>query len=121
MGGGSVSRRQALNTSRSVTLDASGNGRLELGPDTVAGPPYWNVTRVVVRTDRPGQAPVPILSLYLDTEDANGLQDVTYDGSRDATDVDLDLTRGQHLIAVWTGGQAGDVATLSVSGWRDTA
>lgn len=110
-----MSDRQALNTSRPTTLDANGNGRLELGPDS--GPPYWNVTKIVVLTDRPGLAPVPQCSVYLDSEDANGLLDSTYDGSKDSTEVDVDLQRGQHLIAVWTGGQAGDVATLSVTGW----
>lgn len=114
-----MSRGQVLNTSARVTLDASGFGRLELGPDT--GPPYWALTRWVVRTTRPGQAPVPQCTVYLDSEDDNGLQDVTYDGSRDASDVDVQLQRGQHLIAVWTGGQLGDVASLSVSGWKDTS
>ncbi len=110
-----MSDRQALNTSARVTLDASGDGRLELGPDQ--GPPYWNVTKLVVMTDRPGLAPVPQASVYLDAEDSNGLVDSTYDGSKDSTDVDIDLQRGQHLIAVWSGGQAGDTATLSVTGW----
>lgn len=112
-----MSDRQALNLSADVVLDASGNGRLELGPDS--GPPYWNVTKYVVSTDRPGQAPVPQCSVYLDSEDKNGLQDSTYDGSKDATECDIDMQRGQHLIAVWTGGQAGDEASLSVTGWKD--
>lgn len=110
--------RQRLNTSQSVVLDASGNGRLELGPDS--GPPYWTVTKLVVKTDRPGVAPVPSCSVYVDSEDDNGLQAATYDGSRDESAEDIDLQRGQHLIAVWAGGQAGDVATLSVSGWKDS-
>lgn len=114
-----MARRQQLNTSARVTLGAGGSGRLELGPDT--GAPYWSLTRWLVKTTRPGQAPVPQCSIYLDSEDDNGLQDVTYDGSRDASDVDVELQRGQHLIAVWTGGQAGDVATLSVTGWKDSA
>lgn len=111
-----MTERQMFNTSAHVTLGASGSGRLELGPDN--GPPYWNVTKVVVLTSRPGLAPVPQCSVYLDAEDTNGLLDSTYDGSKDATDVDVDVQRGQHLIAVWTGGQAGDVATLSVTGWQ---
>lgn len=112
-------QRQALNTSARVVLGADGSGRVELGPADRAGPAYWTVTRVVVGTDRPGLAPVPALSLYLDTEDPSGLQDSTYDGSKDASDVDIDLSRGQHLIAVWTGGQAGDTAHLSVTGWKE--
>lgn len=112
-------RRKALNTSAWVTLDANGDGRLELGPDS--GPPYWNVTKVNVYTDRPGLAPVPSCAVYLDTEDDNGRQDATYDGSKDAMECDIDVQRGQHLIAVWSGGQAGDRATMSVTGWKDVA
>jgi len=110
-------RRQPLNTSKTVKLDASGAGRLELGPDK--GVPYWNVVKMLVRTSRPGKAPIPTCSVYLDSEDDNGLQGSTYDGSRDESDCDVDLVRGQHLIAVWSGGQLNDVATLSVTGWKD--
>lgn len=111
-----MSDRQPLNASARVTVGLDGSGRVELGPDS--GPPYWNVTKIVVKTDRPGMAPVPQCSVYVDSEDDNGLQDSTYDGSKDSTDVDIDVQRGQHLIAVWTGAQAGDTATLSVSGWQ---
>lgn len=113
------SRRQTLNASDDTTLDANGQGRVELGPDT--GPPYWNVTKYVVTTNRPGLAPVPQCSVYVDSEDSRGLQDTTYDGSKDASEADIDLQRGQHLIAVWTGGQAGDKATLSVTGWTESS
>lgn len=114
-----MSRRQLLNRSVDTVLGADGSGRVELGPDS--GPPYWTVTKVNVFTDRPGLAPVPQCSVYLDSEDASGLQDSTYDGSKDATEMDVDVQRGQHLIAVWTGGQAGDRATLSVTGWTGTS
>jgi hypothetical protein len=108
--------RQILNQGRSTVLDASGTGRLQLGPDQ--GSPYWRVTAVTVKTSRPGKSPVPAFDFYLDQEDANGQQGTTYDGSRNESDVDIELVRGQHLIAVWTGGQAGDVATFSVSGYK---
>ena len=110
--------RQGLNTSAFVVLGASGSGRLELGPADRPGSPYWTVKRVVVGTNRPGLAPVPSMALYLDSEDESGLQDVTYDGSRDSSEVDIDMQRGQRLIAVWSGGQAGDRAFLSVTGWK---
>lgn len=110
--------RQTLNTAAQVTFGASGGGRVELGPADRPGSPYWSVKKVVVGTNRPGLAPVPTMSLYLDAEDVSGLQDTTYDGSRDASEVDIDMQRGQRLIAVWTGGQAGDRAFLSVSGWK---
>lgn len=108
--------RTTLNAGRQVVLDASGNGRLEIGPDQ--GPPYWLVNRVIVRTSRPGQAPVPAFDMYKDTEDEGGQEGTTYDGSRNESDVNIELTRGQHIVAVWTGGQAGDIARISVSGYK---
>jgi hypothetical protein len=110
-------RRLALNEAGSTTLDASGGGRVELGPDS--GAPYWNVTKMMVSTNRPGQAPIPKCFVYLDEESQRGKQGSTYDGSNDESDCDVDLTRGQHLIAVWTGGQPGDRASLSVTGWKE--
>lgn len=114
----SPQRRQSLNESGRVTLDASGFGRLELGPDK--GPPYWNITKLMVGTSRPGKAPVPACTVYLDEETDAGKQGATYDGSRDETECDVDMGRGQHLIAVWTGGKVGDVASLSVTGWKES-
>lgn len=111
-----ASERQALNVSASTVLNASGGGRVELGPDR--GVPYWNVTKYLVKTSRPGLAPVPACSVYVDFEDPDHEQDSTYDGSKDASDADIDLSRGQHIIAVWSGGQAGDTATLSLTGWK---
>jgi hypothetical protein len=108
-----------LNKGASVVLDASGAGRVQLGPDV--GPPRWQVTRAAVRTSRPGQRPVPTFTLYLGTEDANGLIDQTYDGSSDTTDLSVTVFKGAHLIGVWAGGQAGDVATLSVYGEQVSA
>lgn len=110
-----MSGRQALNVSDDTTLNAAGAGRVELGPDR--GAPYWNVTKMMVSTSRPGQAPIPRCVVYLDEESSRGKQGSTYDGSDDESDCDIDVARGQHLIAVWTGGQAGDTATLSLTGW----
>lgn len=103
-----------LNKGASAQLDATGAGRVTLGPTN--GPPTWRVTRVAVRTSRPGLRPVPAFALYLDSEDANGLIDQTYDGSADTTDLDVRVFKGSRLIGVWTGGQAGDTATMSVYG-----
>lgn len=103
-----------LNKGATVALDGTGAGQVSLGP--TVGPPHWHVTRVAIRTSRPGQKPVPTFTLYLDSTDANGLIDMTYDGSSDATDVDLRLLKGQQIIGTWSGGQAGDVATMSLYG-----
>lgn len=116
-----MNRRQALNVAKRVTLaTVSGTvtGTVELGPDD--GAPFWNVTKMMVYTSRPGRAPIPACTVYLDEQTDRGQQGSTYDGSRDESDCDIDMSRGQHLYVVWTGGQAGDVATLSLTGWKES-
>lgn len=105
---------QNLTHGRSVTLDAAGGGQVELEP--TSSPPNWHVTGGVVQTNRPGQAPIPRVQLYLNTVDPTNSQGVGFDGSFGPFVGDLTLTRGQKLIAVWTGGQAGDTATFTVNG-----
>lgn len=110
-----------LNTGASVVLNASGTGTVELGPGN-AGPPYWYLDSVLLTTNRPGQSPVPRAMLYLDTISPANLQGITYDASFGQASADgLKLTRGQKLVAVWTGGQAGDIASLTVIGTRGTS
>jgi len=114
--------RLALNVAATVTAAADGSARAELGPDSAKGPARWNVTRVAVvntAAARRGRPPIPSCNVYVDTEDLGSLIDGTYDGSFDFTDVDVELGRGQSLIAVWAGAQAGDRLTLSVTGWKE--
>lgn len=102
-----------LSVPASVTLDASGAGEVTVGPD--AGPPVWHITKVVVSTSRPGQAPVPRFQLL---DEQGRVRGQTYDGSYDESDFDLILTRGQHLTGQWTGGNSGDQATMWLYGER---
>ena|SRR5690242_3268328 len=107
-------RSVVLQLGRTVVLDADGAGEIRLGP--TAGPPTWHITGVILQTSRPGEAPVPRCRVYQDTTDANGVQGLTYDGSFASGRCDVTLVRGQVLIARWTGGQAGDVASMTISG-----
>lgn len=104
----------SLVAGKSVVLDATGAGEIALGPD--AGPVFWRVTSVITQTDRPGQAPVPRVQLYLDVVDPSNALGLSYDGSFGQAVGDQTLQRGQRIIAVWTGGQAGDRATMTVNG-----
>lgn len=106
-----------LTVSASAILDSAGAGQVTLGPDT-AGGAVWNVDGVIVQTSRPGLAPIPRCQVFLDSTDPGGAQGLTYDGSFSQGRVSLTVTRGQHLIAVWTGGQAGDVASMTLTGTR---
>lgn len=108
--------RSTLNLGASVTLNASGAGTISLGPDSSRGPANWHVTGVIVQTSRPGQAPIPRVVVYLDTQDPSGTQGLSYDGSFAQGACDLNLSRGQSLICVWSGGQSGDTASFTVTG-----
>lgn len=110
-----------LNKSNSVTLDASGNGTLRLGPDISRGPATWNLDGLLWGTTRggvaaAGLAPIPRVQVFLDQADPSGLQAQSYDGSFGDAPGTLALNRGSTLIATWTGGQAGDIASLTVTG-----
>lgn len=107
---------QDLNVGKTVALDASGNGTITLQPNS--GPPIWHVKKVIIKTSRRGQAPIPAFELYLSSQSPNNLQGNSYDGSWDESDFDLRIARGLSLIAVWTGGLAGDIATISLTGER---
>lgn len=110
----------SLSASGSVVLDTNGAGQVAVGPQDAAGPAVWNVDGVIVQTDRPGQAPIPTVQIYLDQISPANSQGLTYDGSfNQGQATNVRVTRGSHLIAVWAGGQAGDTATLTVTGTKE--
>lgn len=108
--------RSTLNIGTTIALDASGDGTATLGPDSSRGPANWNVTGVIVQTDRPGQSPIPRAVVYLDQQSASGTQGLSYDGSFAQGSCNLTLSRGQKLICVWSGGQSGDQASFTITG-----
>lgn len=113
-------RRSQLNVMKTGTVNAAGALTITFGPGDVPGNAYWTVNRIVVQNKnaaRRGKPPIPTCNVYVDSA-TNGAQDLTYDGSNDATDVDIDLARGQAIVAEWAGGQSGDVMILSLNGWK---
>ena len=105
-----------LQASGSVTLNASGGGTLSLGPDGSRGPANWRVNGVILQTSRPGVAPIPRAQVYLDDAVAAQSQGLSYDGSFAQGACDIVMVRGQKLICTWTGGQSGDVASMTLTG-----
>jgi hypothetical protein len=110
-----------LGKAKSVTLNASGTGTLSLGPDDSPGLATWNIDALLWGTvrggvDAAGHAPIPRIKIYQDSADPSGLQAQSYDGSFGSAAGTLILVRGSKLIAVWTGGQSGDIASLTVTG-----
>lgn len=110
-------QHSTLRAGGTVTLDGSGAGTVELGPDAARGPATWRVDGVILQTDRPGQAPVPRAVVYLDdASDPANAQGLSYDGSFAQGRSDITLTRGQRLVCVWSGGQSGDRASMTLTG-----
>lgn len=103
--------------SKGVTgkLDATGGVTLQIGPEA-RGKQYWRITSVLLKSSRPGQAPIPRAEVWLDSQDAQSQQGLTYDGSFASGHCDISMTRGQELICKWTGGQTGDTVQLTVNG-----
>lgn len=108
--------RYRLSAGRVIDLDGSGNGTARLGPDAVRGPANWHVDGVILTTSRPGEAPIPRAEVYIDRVAPETRQGITYDGSFANGTADFTVARGQTIIVVWTGGQSGDTASVTVTG-----
>ena len=109
-------KRTRLSVGKSVTLNASGAGTVTLGPDAGRGPAHWRVDGVIIQTTRPGTAPVPRAQVFLNDTTPDNSQGLSYDGSFAQGSCDLTLARGETLVCQWTGGQSGDVATMTLTG-----
>lgn len=103
-----------LNTSGSVTLNASGTGTVTLAPGMGL---RWALTVAAVSTST--SVKVPQCNIYMGgSPTPDNLVDGTFSGNLDSTGrVDgLPLMNGQKVMAVWTGGDVGAKATLSITG-----
>lgn len=109
-------KRYRLSAADVVTFDGSGGGRVTLGPSGVKGPANWQVTGVILKTSRPGEAPVPRAEVYIDRVSPECLQGITYDGSFAPGRCNFTIARGQTVIVVWAGGQSGDEASVTLTG-----
>lgn len=98
-----------LNLSRSVVLDSTGAGRI----DIVAAGGDWMISRVAVSTTSTVRQPTA--DLYRNGTAQADRIDGTYTGSKD-TAYNLGLFQtSETLIVLWAGGDAGATATLSIS------
>lgn len=106
-----------LSVTAQVTLDASGNGSVTLGPGIAPDRSSlrWTVLGVVVETSRPGQPPIPRVQV---TDQLGRSVGLSYDGSFDQGPANEPLNRGDYLTTTWTGGLPGDVATVTMNGTK---
>lgn len=96
-----------------MKLDASGNGTATLTPNRLE---TWHVTRIAVSTTT--NTLEPIAQVYVGSQAPGNLLSGTYTGSLDSSDENQQLNPAQPLVCVWTGGDVGAKATLSVFGQR---
>ena len=98
------------------TLNAAGEVTVTIGPRTPNS--RWRVANIAVSTDSSTDTEC---RLYLGPEAPANLIGATYSGNRDQLGTGLTLFPGQLLTAVWTLGDPGATATVSVYGVLDVA
>lgn len=111
--------RVPLNEDITVKLDGSGNGTVKLGPTSGAEKWYPTVTSVKVSTN----INEAVAKTYSgDAVKDNNFVDGTFSGSSgDASDriSGQEITFGNWVWNVWTGGDSNAVATLVVYGEKE--
>jgi hypothetical protein len=109
---------QPLNTSASVTLNASGAGTVQLGPQAAE---TWQLSSAGVTVPSASLSQPPECSVYAGSSPTAGyFVDGTYTGMSNNTGKVSGITifPGQAVWAVFSGGTPGNTATLSVFGTR---
>ena len=108
-----------LNESAHVVLDGSGNGTAKIGP--ISAREVWHPGNVHVSAST-NTAEAECATYIGDSPIAANFVDATFSGSSgDSSDRCNSYTVkvGWFVWAVWTGGDAGATATLSVTGTKD--
>jgi hypothetical protein len=112
----SLSASVALHESANVVLNGSGAGIAKVGP--TSGREAWSPAKVHVSAATNVNEAECSVFVGVDTG-PNGFRDITFSGSSgDTTDaVENDTVKcGTYILASWTGGDAGSVATMVVTG-----
>jgi len=108
-----------LNESASVVLDGSGNGTARVGPTGHGITWHPAVASVRVNTnDNEAQVAIYVGS----TATAENFADASYVGSSGNSSDSVaaaEVRLGSYVWAVWTGGDPGSQATLTVTGSQD--
>ena len=101
--------------SAQVTLDGSGNGQVSIGPQ-IPGV-SWTITGVAVLVNNGVATNIPEFFLYNGAAQPGNFLSGSYTGNNDAdSELNVILYPGQVLTGVWTGGDPGKTAVLSVTG-----
>ena len=103
-----------LNDSASTVLNGSGAGSVTYGPQ-VPGVIFEVATVATITTSTVN---VPTFLAYQGPASQNNFLGGTYDGNNDSSEVAVTLYNGQVLTGIWTGGDSGATATMSVFGTK---
>jgi len=104
-----------LNISAHVALDGSGYGQIRLGPLGET----WYITRTMVKAT--SHVLEAICTVYQTNIGDLYQRDISYTGSMgDTSDTQYTVTDGDALYYVWTGGDVGATATVTISGTRSS-
>jgi hypothetical protein len=115
-----MSTNLPLNVSGQVKLNGSGNGTVTLGPSHLGEVWYPSTAAVQVATN--ASEATGFLYSGLTPTPGNLLGTTQTASTGDSDDLPgTPVFPGSFLIFVWSGGDAGSVATLSVFGTRDVA
>lgn len=109
-----------LNENGSVVLDGNGNGQVAIGP--LSAREVWNPSMVHVSANQDAVSEAQCQIFIGDVPIAPNFRDGTFSGSAgDSSDsVGGSVVKcGHKIIAVWSGGDAGVVATLAVTGTKE--
>lgn len=109
-----MSRTVPLNVSASVVLDGSGNGQVQIGP-VIAGV-SWKVTAEGVLVQPTSTTVVSQFKLYLGAAQPGNFLGGSYTGDNNSASIPAILYPGQVLTGVWSGGNPGATATLTLTG-----
>lgn len=111
-----MSTQLVLQTSASCVLNAQGDGTAACGPSLPGT--SWNPETVAISVDTNNSEAA--CSVYLGiSAQAGYLLGATQTGSSgDSTDCTATVWPGQSIIAAWTGGDPGAIATMSVFGTK---
>lgn len=109
---------QPLNLAGQVKLNGAGNGTVSLGPNVGQ---RWTISVASILIPNPTL--FPRCELYMGAlATPEFFVDGTYTGNLNASDAvaGMKLSNGQKIFAVWTGGDPGATATLSIIGIQET-
>jgi hypothetical protein len=109
-------RQLPLNVSAQVTLDGSGDGTASIGPLS-SGEVWSGLTAAVRVATNVNEAICSIYSGAAATA-GYGRGATTWGSTGDSTSQLSEVRVGGQVFAVWTGGDAGQVATLTVTGTK---